>query len=68
MCNGHAARGIALAAVPSRRCRTVGLFETPIVLTALAVGLVVFVALRWKGRPRDEWRKENKPDAPSTGS
>jgi hypothetical protein len=44
----------------------VGLFETPIVLTAPAAGLVVFVALRWKGRPRDEWRKEKKPDAPST--
>ena len=43
-----------------------GLFETPIVLTALAVALVLFVALRWKGRPRDEWRKEDKPESPST--
>ena len=43
-----------------------GLFETPIVLTALALGLVLFVVLRWKGRPRDEWRKEEKPEAPPT--
>jgi hypothetical protein len=65
MCNPHAARGTALAAMPFRTCH-VGLSETPIVLTARAVGLIVFVAPRWKGKPRDEWRKEEKPDAPAT--
>jgi HAMP domain-containing protein len=42
-----------------------GLFETPIALGALFVALTAFVIWRWKGRPRDEWRREPKPKAPN---
>jgi hypothetical protein len=28
------------------------------------VALTAFVAWRWKGRKRDAWRREQKPEAP----
>lgn len=36
-----------------------GLFETPIILGIVAALLTLFVFLRWRGRHRDEWRKES---------
>jgi hypothetical protein len=45
-----------------------GLFETPIILTALAVALVAFVAFRWKGKRRDEWRREDVDREPTPGA
>jgi hypothetical protein len=40
-----------------------GLFETPIVVGVVVLFLVVAVTLRWRGRPRDEWRSDPKPPA-----
>ena len=42
-----------------------GLFETPLVLGILALALLVFVAVRWRNRRNDEWRKESAPPVPA---
>ena len=44
-----------------------GLFETPLAIGALLAALTVFVVWRWKGKPRDEWRREPKSETPGEG-
>ena len=39
-----------------------GLFETPIALGLVFVAFTTFVVWRWKGRRRDAWRREPKPE------
>jgi hypothetical protein len=45
-----------------------GLFETPLVLGIVAVLLVAFAVLRWRGRRSDEWQHERLSPAPATST